>query len=121
MSFKATVRHTGDVAIVDLDGRLTLGDGSGILRGTIQDLIAEGSRKILLNLKQITYIDSSGLGELVSCNATMSKAGGRIKLLNAETRVRDLLTATKIHTLFENYSNEALALISFTGTEAAGA
>jgi len=120
MSFKATVRHTGDVAIVDLAGRLTLGDGSGTLRSTIKDLIAAGERKILINLKEITYIDSSGLGELVSSYATMTSAGGRIKLLNAEKRVRDLLTATKIHTLFEDYTNEAIALISFTG-EAASA
>lgn len=121
MSFNANVRHTGDVAIVDLSGRLTLGDGSGILRSTVKDLIDQGEKKILLNLKEITYIDSSGLGELVSSYASMRSAGGRIKLLNAEARIRDLLMATKIHTLFEDYTNEAIALISFSGSEAATA
>jgi len=121
MSFKATVRHTGDVAIVDLAGRLTLGEGSGTLRSTIKDLISQGEKKILLNLKDVTYIDSSGLGEMVGSYASASNAGGKIKLLNAQKRVHDLLTVTKLYAVFEDFSNEAIALISFTGSEAAGA
>ena len=121
MSFKATVRHTGDVAIVDLAGRLTLGEGSGALRSTIKDLIAQGDKKILLNLKDVSYIDSSGLGEMIGSYASVANAGGRIKLLNAENRVRDLLTVTKLYSVFEDYSNEAIAVISFSGSEAARA
>ena len=121
MSFKATVRHTGDVAIVDLAGRLTLGEGSGILRSTIKDLIAQGQKKILVNLKEVSYVDSSGLGELVGAYASVTNAGGQIKLLNAQNRVRDLLTITKLYSVFEDFSNEAMALISFTGGEAARA
>ena len=121
MSFKATVRHTRDVAIVDLAGRLTLGEGSGILRSTIKDLIAQGQKKILVNLKEVSYVDSSGLGELVGAYASVTNAGGQIKLLNAQNRVRDLLTITKLYSVFEDFSNEAMALISFTGGEAARA
>lgn len=118
MSFKATVRHTGDVAIVDLGGRLTLGDGSGTLRSTIKELIGAGSKKILVNLKDVSYIDSSGLGEMVSSYASVNSAGGQIKILNAQSRVRDLLTVTKLFSVFESFSDEAIALISFAGTAA---
>jgi anti-sigma B factor antagonist len=121
MSFKATVRQTGDVSIVDLSGRLTLGEGSGTLRSTIKDLIAKGSRKILVNLKDVSYVDSSGLGEMISSYATVTNAGGQIKLLNAQNRVRDLLTITKLYSVFEDFSDEASALISFVGSDAARA
>ena len=115
MAFKATVRHTGDVAIVDLAGRLTLGEGCGTLRETIKDLIAKGDRKILVNLKDVAYIDSSGLGEMVASYASVTNAGGTIKILNAQSKVHDLLTVTKLYSVFENFSNESVALISFTG------
>ena len=118
MAFKATVRHTGDVAIVDLSGKLTLGEGCGTLRETIKDAIAKGDRKILVNLKETSYIDSSGLGELVGSYASVTNAGGQIKLLNAESRVHDLLTVTKLYSVFESFSNEAVALISFAGSAA---
>ena len=118
MAFKANVRHTGDVAIVDLAGKLTLGEGCGMLRETIKDAIAKGDRKILVNLKETTYIDSSGLGELVASYASVTNAGGQIKLLNAESRVHDLLTVTKLYSVFESFSNEAVALISFSSTAA---
>ena len=121
MSFKATVRHTGDVAIVDLAGRLTLGEGSGGMRTTIKDLLAQGSRKVLLNLNEVSYIDSTGLGELISAYASVTNVGGQIKLLNTQSRVRDLLTITKLHIVFEDFSDEVAALRSFTGTEVAGA
>ncbi len=120
MSFKATVRHTGDVSIVDLAGRLTLGDGSGTLRSTIKDLIAQGNKKVLINLKEVTYIDSSGLGEMISSYASVTNAGGQIKLLGSQDRVRDLLTVTKLYSVFEDFSNEAQAVASF-GAEAARA
>ena len=118
MSFKATVRHVGDVAIVDLAGRLTLGEGCGTLRSTIKDLIAQGGKKILVNLKDVSYIDSSGLGEMVGSYASVNNAGGVIKLLNAQSRVHDLLTVTKLYSVFESFSNESVALISFTGEAA---
>ena len=118
MSFKASVRHTGDVAIVDLSGRLTLGEGCGMLRTTIKDLIAQGAKKILVNLKNVAYIDSSGLGEMVGSYASVTNAGGAIKILNAESRVHDLLTITKLYSVFESFNNEAQALISFAGEAA---
>lgn len=118
MAFKATVRHTGDVAIVDLSGKLTLGEGCGMLRETIKSAIARGDRKILVNLKDMTYIDSSGLGELVGSYASVTNAGGTIKLLHAQSRVHDLLTITKLFSVFESFSNEAIALISFSGSAA---
>ena len=120
MAFKASVRHTGDVGIVDLSGRLTLGEGCGTLRDTIKDLIAKGDRKLLVNLKDVTYIDSSGLGELVGSYASVTNAGGQIKLLGSQNRVRDLLTVTKLYSVFEDFSNEAQAVASF-GAEAARA
>ena len=120
MSFKATVRRTGDVAIIDLAGRLTLGDGSGTLRSNIKDLIAQSSKKILVNLKDVTYIDSSGLGEMIGSYASVTNAGGEIKLLGAQDRVRDLLTITKLYSVFEDFSNENQAIASF-GSSAVGA
>ena len=113
MAFKASVRHTGDVAIVDLAGRLTLGEGCGTLRDTIKDLIAKGDRKILVNLKDVSYIDSSGLGELVGSYASVTNVNGQIKILNAQSRVHDLLTVTKLYSVFEAFNNEAVALTSF--------
>ena len=121
MSFKATVRRSGDVAIIDLAGRLTLGDGSGMLRTTIKDLTGQGSKKILVNLKEVSYIDSSGLGEMISSYATVTNAGGEIKLLGAQDRVRDLLTITKLYSVFEDFNNEGQAVASFGGSDAARA
>jgi anti-sigma B factor antagonist len=113
MSFKSTVRHTGDVAIIDMSGRLTLGEGCGALRAAVKDLIAQGAKKVLVNLKDVSYIDSSGLGEMVSSYATVTNAGGQIKLLNAQSRVRDLLTITKLFSVFEDFTEESAALASF--------
>ena len=113
MAFKAAVRHTGDVAIVDLEGRLTLGEGCGPLRDTVKDLIAKGEKKILVNLKDVTHIDSSGLGQMISCYASVNNAGGVMKMLNAQNRVHDLLTVSKLYTVFESFNDESSALISF--------
>ncbi len=120
MSLKATVRHVGDVAIVDLSGRITLGEGSGLIRNTIKDLIRAGQKNILLNLKDVNYIDSSGLGEMVGAYASVSSTHGQIKLLNVHSKVTDLLQVTKLYTLFGTYSAEAEALRSFAA-DAAGA
>jgi anti-sigma B factor antagonist len=113
MTPKATVRHSGDVAIVDLSGKITLGDGSGLVRGTIKDLLGAGQRNILLNLKDVTYMDSAGLGEIVGSYATVANQGGAVKLLNTQGKVKDLLQVTKLYTVFEAFSDEATALRSF--------
>jgi anti-sigma B factor antagonist len=120
MSFKATVRHVGDVAVVDLAGRLTLGEGSGTLRNTIKNLIAGGEKAIVLNLKDVSHLDSSGLGEMVGAYASMSNAGGQIRLLHTQDKAKDLLIVTKLYTVFPNYSDEAAAVGSFAA-ESAGA
>jgi len=119
MSLKATVRKTGDVAIVDLAGRITLGEGSGLLRTTIKDLVANGQKNILVNLKEVTYIDSAGLGELVGSYASVTHAGGSIKLLHPQAKVHDLLQVTKLYTVFVAFDDENEAVRSFA-TAAAG-
>jgi anti-sigma B factor antagonist len=113
MSFKAAVRHAGDVAIVDLDGRLTLGEGSGTLRSTLKDLLANGEKWIVLNLKNVSHIDSSGLGEMVGAYASVNNAGGQIRLLHTQTKLHDLLVVTKLFTVFPNYTDEVAAVQSF--------
>jgi anti-sigma B factor antagonist len=120
MNFKVSVRHAGNVAIVDLAGKITLGEGCGMVRSTIKDLVNGGSRNILANLKDVTYLDSAGLGELVGSYATITNLGGAIKLLHAQGKVKDLLAVTKLYTVFVAFDNEAEALRSFS-TEAATA
>jgi len=119
MSLKVAVRHAGDVAIVDLSGRITLGEGSGLLRGTIKELVASGHSKILLNLKDVSYIDSAGLGEMVGSYATVTNLGGEIKLLNVQSKVGDLLQITKLFTVFVTHTDENEAVRGFAA--AAGA
>jgi anti-sigma B factor antagonist len=119
MSVKADVRHSGNVAIVDLGGRITLGEGAGLLRGTIKDLVAAGHNKIILNLKDVSYIDSAGLGEMVGSYASVTHQGGDIKLLNVQSKVTDLLQITKLFTVFATYTDESEAVASFAA--AAGA
>ena len=113
MSSHASVRHSGNVAIVDLSGRITLGEDCGLVRNTIKDLMSSGHRDILLNLQNVSYIDSAGLGELVGSYASVSNQGGRIHLLNVQGKVHDLLQVTKLYTVFLTFSNEAEALRSF--------
>jgi len=115
MSVKAKVRHSGDVAIVELAGRITLGEGSGLVRNTIKDLVAAGSRKVLINLHDVTYMDSAGLGELVGSYATITNLGGQIKLLHPQGKVSDMLTVTKLYTIFSSYTDEGEALRSYEG------
>lgn len=118
MSSKATMRYAGDVAIIDVSGRITLGEGAGTLRALIKDLLKAGEREILVNLKDVSYMDSAAIGELVGAFATISNAGGAIKLLNPQGRVSEILAVTKLYTVFETYSDEALALDSFPSTPA---
>jgi anti-sigma B factor antagonist len=113
VSMKATNRQVDGVAIVDMSGRITLGEGSVVLRDTIRDLIGKGSKKILLNLGDVTYIDSSGIGELVSAFTAVRREGGELKLLNLTKKVHDLLQITKLYTVFDIKDDEAMAIKSF--------
>jgi len=113
VSVKLTVRQVGDVSVVDAVGRLTLGEGSSLFRDTIRGLVAQGNKKIVLNLGEVSYIDSSGIGELVSAFTTVTNQGGRLKLLNLTKRVHDLLQITKLYTVFDVYDREATAIASF--------
>jgi anti-sigma B factor antagonist len=113
VSVKLTSRQVGDVTVIDAVGRITLGEGSSLFRDTIRDLAAKGEKKILLNLGEVSYIDSSGIGELVSGFTTVTNHGGMLKLLNLNKRVKDLLQITKLYTVFEAFEDEAAAIRSF--------
>ena len=113
MSMKATSRQVEGVAVVDMSGRITLGEGSVVLRDTIRDLIGNGQKKILLNLGDVTYIDSSGIGELVSAFTAVRREGGELKLLNLTKKVHDLLQITKLYTVFDIKDDEAAAIKAF--------
>jgi anti-sigma B factor antagonist len=110
---KANTRQVDGVSIVDLSGRITLGEGSTMLRDIVRDMIAKGNKKILLNLGDVTYIDSSGIGELVSAFTTVRNGGGELKLLNLTKKVHDLLQITKLYTVFDIKDDEATAIQSF--------
>lgn len=113
MSFKAASRDVGDVRVIEMDGRITLGEGSALLRDLIREALAAGHRKILMNLGGITYLDSSGLGELVSGYRLVKSQGGELKLLNLNKKVSDLLQVTKLYTVFDIHTNEGHAISSF--------
>ena len=113
MSFKATSREVGDVTVIDMDGRITLGEGSALLRDLVREKLANGHKKILMNLAGINYIDSTGLGELVSGYRLVKAAGGELKLLNLNKKVTDLLQITKLYTVFDIHNQEAQAVASF--------
>ena len=114
MSIKASTRQVDEVTVVDLSGRITLGEGSTVLRDTVRELLGRGQKKILLNLGDVTYIDSSGIGELVSGFTTVANQGGQLKLLNLTKKVHDLLQITKLYTVFEVHNEEAAAIRSFS-------
>jgi anti-sigma B factor antagonist len=110
---KLTTRQVGDVTVVDAAGRITLGEGASMFRDKIRDLATGGNKKLLLNLAEISYIDSSGIGELVSGFTTVTNQGGAVKLLNLTKRVQDLLQITKLYTVFEVFDDETKAVRSF--------
>jgi anti-sigma B factor antagonist len=120
MSLDISVRRLENVAVVDLSGRITLGEASGRLRDTIKDLVTNNSKSILLNLSGVTYMDSSGLGELVGAFATVSNRGGKLKLLGLQPRLYELMHITKLYSVFEIFTDEAAAVKSF-GTGGAAA
>jgi anti-sigma B factor antagonist len=113
MSLRATYRDAGPVTVVDLSGRITLGDGSALLRKTIRGLLEDQRKKILLNLADVDYIDSSGIGELVSGFTTVKNQGGDLKLLQLTKKVRDLLQITKLYTVFDVFTDESSAIRTF--------
>jgi anti-sigma B factor antagonist len=108
-----TERQAGDVTILDMDGKVTIGEGSVALRTKIRDLLGQGRNKILLNLGGVGYVDSSGIGELVSSYTTVRNQNGALKLLNLTEKIQDLLAITKLLTVFEVFENEGEALASY--------
>jgi anti-sigma B factor antagonist len=113
MALQATCRDNTGVAVVDLSGRITLGEGSALLRETIKGLAATGKKKIILNLADVDYIDSAGIGELVGAYTTVRNVDGELKLLNLTKRVKDLLQITKLVTVFDVQTEEWTAIHSF--------
>ena len=113
MSVKLSTRQVGDVAVIDVAGRITLGEGSSALRENLRDMVSKNQKKILLNLGEVSYIDSSGIGELVSGFTTVTNSGGQLKLLNLNKRVKDLLQITKLYTVFDVHEDEAGAIRAF--------
>ncbi|HJT29550.1 MAG TPA: STAS domain-containing protein [Pyrinomonadaceae bacterium] len=106
-------RQAGDVTVLDMSGKITIGEGSVALRTAIRRLLEEGKKRILLNLSGVSYVDSSGIGELVSSYTAINKEGGQLKLLNLTQKIQDLLTITKLLTVFDVYDNETEALNSY--------
>ena len=113
MSVKLTSRQVGDVTVIDAAGRITLGEGASAFRDMIRDLAVKGNKKLLLNLAEVSYIDSSGIGELVSGFTTVTNNGGQLKLVGLSKRVKDLLQITKLYTVFEVHDEEPEAIRSF--------
>jgi anti-sigma B factor antagonist len=108
-------RKNGDVVIVEVSGKITLGEGGdAALKEKMRSLVQQGHKKLLLNLGQVSYVDSAGLGEIVQAYATVNKNGGTLKLLNVTKRIRDLLAITKLLTVFDTFDNEAEAVRSFS-------
>jgi anti-sigma B factor antagonist len=108
-----TERASGDVTILDVEGKILLGEGDVQLKRKIDELIEGGKTKLVLNLAQVPYMDSGGLGEIVRSYTTVKRAGGELKLLNATKRISDLLTITKLITVFEMHEDEAASVASF--------
>jgi anti-sigma B factor antagonist len=114
MSMKFAIRHVGGITVLDCSGKITLGEGSVTIRDAVRDVLATGATKILLNLGEVNYIDSSGIGELVSALTAVKNAGGELKLLQLTKKVKDLLQITKLYTVFDIYDEEADAVASFS-------
>src|SRR6476661_6653933 len=110
MALTAKTRRVGNVAIIDLNGRITLGESTGILRDELRSLLSQGSKQIILNMAGVTYVDSAGLGELVGAYTTATNQAGAVKLLNLQTKMKDLLQVTKLHTIFPVFEDEKAAI-----------
>ncbi len=110
---KVNVRSEGEVSVVDLSGKITIGEGDVVLRETVETLLNEGRSKLVLNLSRISYMDSAGIGELVACYKRSREKGGQLKLLNPSGKVYDLLQLTKLEEIFETFRDEGEAIQSF--------
>jgi anti-sigma B factor antagonist len=106
-------RNVGDVTVLDLKGKMLIGEGDELLREKINYLVEGGKNKILLNLAEVPYVDSAGLGEIVRCYTTVSRSSGQLKLMNLTKRLEDLMSITKLLTVFDTYDNEETALKSY--------
>lgn len=113
MSLKMRTRETSGVIIIDLNGQITLGEASAAVREEVRDQVGHGYLKILLNLGEVTYIDSAGLGELTAAYTSVKNRGGQLKLLNLTKRVHDLMQITKLYTVFDVYDDEKKGVASF--------
>jgi anti-sigma B factor antagonist len=114
--FTINQREAGEVTILDLSGKITIGEGSTRFREAVRRLIEQHRKLVVLNFADVTYVDSSGIGELVSAYTTISNQGGKLKLLNLNKRIKDLLRITKLLTVFETFEDEAAAIQSFSAT-----
>ncbi len=112
---KATVRQIGHVSVVDLSGKITIGEGDVVMREKVQEVLDGGNLNVLLNLEKVSYMDSAGIGELVACFKRAKEKGGVVKLLNPSGKVYDLLQLTKLEEVFETYKDEKEGLVSFAG------
>jgi len=111
---KFSTRKTGDIVIIDVDGQILLGDGDIEIKKEVDDLLKRGTKKILLNLAKVPYMDSAGLGEMIRCFTALRKTGGDFKILSPNRRIIDLLTITKLLNVFDCYENESAAIASFS-------
>jgi anti-sigma B factor antagonist len=118
---RTAIREAGGITGVDISGRITLGEGNVMLREIVRDLLTKGKKKIFLNLGEVEYVDSAGIGELIQSFTTIRNQGGQMKLVNLNQRVKDLLVTTNLHKVFEIYDDEAGAIKSFGGHLASGA
>jgi len=113
VSMKIATRQLDGITVLDLGGRITLGEGSVQLRDAVRDLLAKGHKKIVLNLGDISYMDSSGMGELVTAYTSVKNQGGELKLINLTKKIEDLMQITKLVTVFDIYDDEAKAIAAF--------
>jgi anti-sigma B factor antagonist len=113
MSASASIRHEGNVAIIDLAGRITLNEGAGSIRTAVNAVMEGGHQNILLNMSDVSYIDSAGLGEMSSAYIAVSRLGGRLKLVNPQPKVHGMLQVTRLYTIFVSFADERAALDSF--------
>jgi anti-sigma B factor antagonist len=112
-AMKFSTRKAGDVIIIDVDGKILLGEGDVEIKQAVDDLLKKGHKKILLNLAKVPYLDSAGLGEIIRCFTALRKSGGHFKLLSPNERIKDLLGITKLMNVFDCYDNESAAIASF--------
>ncbi len=118
---QTTVRQIGDIAVIDIVGRITFGEGNVMLRDSIRDLLAKGNKQILLNLQGVNYVDSAGIGEMVRSHATVRNQGGQLKLCNLTNLISDLLKKTKLHSVFDIHADESTAIQSVRSASSASA